>query len=209
MPCWRVLSVMAASRFVPSRGTVSFRTIVGSLLWFSVNILTEAIVLTALFSTCGISLLVFVVSAVLSLPTVFVNVYLGYALRLQADGSAFFRLHRAVLQTADKWAEATHTSDTVNYVDIGVSVAVTVLAGRYMRKLQNDAKPSVIYERRKRRQATPLGPSSCETGLAVPAPVRMSHIRSTSSLERSMECLPKQSIYTPMNEYPPSAPSSA
>lgn len=47
---------------------------------------------TALFSTCGISLFVFLVSAVLSLPAVFVNVYLGYALKLQADGGQSFLL---------------------------------------------------------------------------------------------------------------------
>jgi hypothetical protein len=43
-------------------------------------------VLTALFATCGISLTTFLVSAVLSLPNQFVNVYFGYALALRADG---------------------------------------------------------------------------------------------------------------------------
>jgi hypothetical protein len=42
------------------------------------------------------SLLVFLVSAVLSLPTLFVNVYLGYALKLQADGRTSFASLRSI-----------------------------------------------------------------------------------------------------------------
>jgi uncharacterized membrane protein YdjX (TVP38/TMEM64 family) len=55
-----------------------------SLAW-----LTTRAVLTALFSTCGISLTTFIISAITSLPKPFVNVFLGYALKLQVEGREF------------------------------------------------------------------------------------------------------------------------
>jgi hypothetical protein len=75
----------------------------------------------------------------------------------------------------------------VNYVDIAVSIIVTSLAAEYMRKVQNNTKPVVIYERRKRRQANPSVASlaTLEGGLVAPQPVRLPHVGSTSSLERS------------------------
>jgi hypothetical protein len=48
----------------------------------------------------------------------------------------------------------------VNDVDIAVLVLVTMGAGRYMRKLQNDAKVDVIRARCERREAAQMSTES-------------------------------------------------
>jgi hypothetical protein len=110
---------------------------------------------------------------------------------------------------ADTRTDSTTASEVVNYGDIGLTILITHLAARYMRKLQNDAKPGVIYERRKRRQTDPFGLGSRGAGLTVPAPVRLPHARSTSSTELSSTALlPEGQKATPINEYPPTVASS-
>jgi hypothetical protein len=105
-------------------------------------------VLTALFATCGMSLTTFLISAVLSLPNTFVNIYFGYAL---ARTSHLLPPPSKYVLTAG--ADSSKTSSIVNDVDIAVLVLVTMGAGRYMRKLQNDAKVDVIRARCERREA--------------------------------------------------------
>jgi uncharacterized membrane protein YdjX (TVP38/TMEM64 family) len=51
--------------------------------------LTSELVLTALFSTCGMTLPTFLIASVSSLPNQFVSVYLGYAARLAAEGCEY------------------------------------------------------------------------------------------------------------------------
>ncbi|KIP11042.1 hypothetical protein PHLGIDRAFT_100340 [Phlebiopsis gigantea 11061_1 CR5-6] len=103
---------------------------------------------TAVFSTCGMNILVFMLAAFLSLPKQFLTVYLGVALEQSEDG-------------------ASNRKDTIiKDVVIAVTVIVTVVAMWYIYHLMNKVKPDVIYARRKARQAkesginTPYGNSS-------------------------------------------------
>ncbi|KAJ7912558.1 hypothetical protein B0H13DRAFT_2007169 [Mycena leptocephala] len=85
---------------------------------------------TAVFSTCGMSFWVFLVAAVVSLPKQLVLVYVGVA--LASDESKSKTIQRSV---------------------IGVTIVVTVVAMLYIRRLMKQARPAVVYARRKSRQA--------------------------------------------------------
>lgn len=95
-------------------------------------------VTTAVFSTCGMGIVVFAVSAVLSLPKQFVTVYLG-----------------VVLKQADEGTVDTKTK-IINYSVIGITTLITIVAMWYIYHKMNKVKPEVIYERRKARCVTLL-----------------------------------------------------
>ncbi|KAI0090208.1 snare associated Golgi protein-domain-containing protein [Irpex rosettiformis] len=90
---------------------------------------------TAVFSTCGMSIWTFAIAAFFSLPKQFLTVYLGVALEASESGQS---------STKD-----TIIRDTV----IGVTTVVTFGAMWYIYHLMNKAKPEIIYQRRKERQA--------------------------------------------------------
>ncbi|KAF7290616.1 hypothetical protein MIND_01301800 [Mycena indigotica] len=90
---------------------------------------------TAVFATCGMNIWVFSIAAILSLPKQFITVYLG-----------------VILEQADKGTTSTQSkiiSDSV----LGATFLVTLLAMWYIFHHMALAKPAVIYERRKARQA--------------------------------------------------------
>jgi len=90
---------------------------------------------TAVFSTCGMSVWTFALAAFFSLPKQFLTVYLGVALEDSDTGHS-------------------STKDTIiQDVVIGITVVVTAAAMWYIYHLMNLAKPKVIYDRRKARQA--------------------------------------------------------
>ncbi|KZP18917.1 hypothetical protein FIBSPDRAFT_911532 [Athelia psychrophila] len=90
-------------------------------------------IVTAVFATCGMKLWVFVVSAIVSLPQNFVNVYIGSFAEAEAKG------------------ESTTSAKIVDYVTLGVTVIVTIVVQRYIDVQVNKAKPEIIHERQKAR----------------------------------------------------------
>jgi hypothetical protein len=132
-------------------------------------------VITALFAACGMTLPVFIIAAVLSLPKQFATVYLGYAL-YQAGGRACPRPSPPI-PTADARTEQSKTGRAVQYTVIAVTALITILALRYIRMRQAAVREDVVYERRKRRQARLSGtaepkrapsPAALEDGTAAP-----------------------------------------
>jgi hypothetical protein len=105
-------------------------------------------VLTALFTTCGMSLTTFVIAAVVSLPKQFVGVYLGYALRNTDNQSRLDKI--------------------IKFGTIAITIVITIFAAKYMKSKQTAVKDQVVYERRKRRQAkiggTPVMISNMPSG---------------------------------------------
>ncbi|KAJ6510528.1 hypothetical protein C8R45DRAFT_891985, partial [Mycena sanguinolenta] len=84
---------------------------------------------TAIFSTVGISFPIFIAAAILSLPKGVVPVYIGYAMK-----------------------QNNSTSTKVERIVLAISIVITIGALAWIRKLQEAAKPEVIYARRKARQ---------------------------------------------------------
>ncbi|KAH9847614.1 snare associated Golgi protein-domain-containing protein [Lenzites betulinus] len=90
---------------------------------------------TAVFSTCGMGIWTFSIAAILSLPKQFITVYLGVALEQSEDGQS-------------------NTRDTIiKDVVLGATALITIGAMWYIYHKMNKAKPHVIYDRRKARQA--------------------------------------------------------
>jgi hypothetical protein len=56
-------------------------------------------------------------------------------------------------------SETSKRTKIAQYLVIGVTIIVTIVAGLYIRRKQQAVKPAVIYERRKRRQALKYGGS--------------------------------------------------
>lgn len=79
------------------------------------------------------NIFVFSVAAILSLPKQFITVYLGVILKQSTDGV--------------KDTKSRIVSDAV----VAVTVIITILACWYILKRMNEAKPLVIYDRRKAR----------------------------------------------------------
>ncbi|KAF8057598.1 hypothetical protein FPV67DRAFT_1528121 [Lyophyllum atratum] len=90
---------------------------------------------TAVFSTCGMGIIVFSLAAILSMPKQFITVYLGVILEQSSTGV--------------KDTKSTIISDVV----LGVTFVITILAMWYIFRQMNKVKPEVIYQRRKARQA--------------------------------------------------------
>ncbi|EIW77961.1 hypothetical protein CONPUDRAFT_109263 [Coniophora puteana RWD-64-598 SS2] len=100
---------------------------------------------TAVFSTVGMSVWIFLMAAILSLPKQFVTVLIGTL--MEANNPS----------TRDRIA-----SDVVGVV----TALVTVAAMWYINKEINRVKPAVIYARRKRRQAKLEASGSSSLGLS-------------------------------------------
>ncbi|KAF8205304.1 hypothetical protein K438DRAFT_1715711 [Mycena galopus ATCC 62051] len=84
---------------------------------------------TAVLSTCGLPFYTFLAAAVLSLPKQLALVYVGVA--LSTDSSRSSKIQKIV---------------------IAVTVVITVLAMLYIRRRMVQARPAVVYARRKARQ---------------------------------------------------------
>ncbi|OSC97885.1 hypothetical protein PYCCODRAFT_1447774 [Trametes coccinea BRFM310] len=95
--------------------------------------------LTAIFSTCGMSVWMFFAAATLSLPKQLATVYIG---SVQSDGGN------------------TPTTSAIKAVVVLATVAMTYLAMRYINKKVDQVKTRVVYARRKARYASSLRSSS-------------------------------------------------
>jgi len=89
---------------------------------------------TAVFSTCGVSLLTFCAAAVLSLPKQLVTVFLGSTLNTSSDGDS-------------------HTDKVVERIVLVITIAATVFGLLYINRQTRAVLPEVIHTRRKTRQA--------------------------------------------------------
>lgn len=89
-------------------------------------------VTTAVFSTCGVSILAFCIAAILSLPKQLITVYLGSTLSSLGD-------------------DETHTDKIIGHVVLVVGVISTLIGGAYMYRRANSELPEVVYARRKAR----------------------------------------------------------
>ncbi|EMD33346.1 hypothetical protein CERSUDRAFT_117965 [Gelatoporia subvermispora B] len=93
---------------------------------------------TAIFSACGIPLWSFCLAAILSLPTQFVNVYLGFTLSTSSDNAS----------EAEKVTEK---------IVLALTIIATVVGMWYIKKRIRDVMPEVIHARRKARQSKLAG----------------------------------------------------
>ncbi|KAF5378929.1 hypothetical protein D9757_008744 [Collybiopsis confluens] len=92
---------------------------------------------TAIFSTCGMNIFVFSIAAVLSLPKQFITVYFGVLFG----------------QSGQQTTKQKIISDSV----VAITILITIGACWYILRKMNQAKPGVIYDRRKARQAKLMG----------------------------------------------------
>ncbi|KAF9560438.1 hypothetical protein CPC08DRAFT_690092 [Agrocybe pediades] len=129
---------------------------------------------TAVFSTCGMGIIVFSIAAILSMPKQFITVYLGVILENSGTG------------TEDKKSRI--ISDTV----LAITFLVTVAAMWYILRQMNKVKPQVIYERRKARQAKLLRASeSGETPVYMnPGQASTSSVFNPENLNNSDPAIP-------------------
>ncbi|KAK1222287.1 hypothetical protein PQX77_014920 [Marasmius sp. AFHP31] len=86
---------------------------------------------TAVFSTCGMGIFVFSLAAILSMPKQLITVYLGVILEGQQDKN----------------------SRIISNIVLAITFVITVAAAWYILRQMNKAKPEIIYQRRKARQA--------------------------------------------------------
>ncbi|KAL1738582.1 hypothetical protein HDZ31DRAFT_4945, partial [Schizophyllum fasciatum] len=89
---------------------------------------------TAVFSTCGMGIVVYALAALLSMPKQIITVYLGVILGQEADGTE------------------TEQSKIISRVVLAVSIALTFVAMWYIYHKMGKVKPEIIYQRRKARQ---------------------------------------------------------
>jgi len=90
---------------------------------------------TAIFSTCGMTVITFSIACILSMPKQLITVYIGVLLEESGSGTE---------STKDKLI-----SDAV----LGLTIAVTAAAMWYLLRKMRQVKPDIIYARRKARQA--------------------------------------------------------
>ncbi|KIJ97766.1 hypothetical protein K443DRAFT_681265 [Laccaria amethystina LaAM-08-1] len=89
---------------------------------------------TAVFSTCGMGIIVFSIAALLSLPKQFITVYMGVILEQTSIGKEDTK------------------SRIISDVVLTITILITVVAMWYILHQMNLVKPEVIYARRKARQ---------------------------------------------------------
>ncbi|CAK5263634.1 unnamed protein product [Mycena citricolor] len=95
---------------------------------------------TTVFATAGIPFLTYLAAAILSLPKPLVPVYVGYAMK--SNGTQ---------------------SKTIEHIVLVITIAITIGALIWIRRLEALAKPDVIYARRKARQAKLLSSTAYES----------------------------------------------
>ncbi|KAK7452634.1 hypothetical protein VKT23_012033 [Stygiomarasmius scandens] len=89
---------------------------------------------TTIFAFCGMSSLIFLAAAILSLPKQLITVFLGFSLEKSADGTQ------------------SKTSKDISIAVVVVGSIVGVAAFRFITYRVNQVKAQVIYERQKARQ---------------------------------------------------------
>ncbi|KAF5350923.1 hypothetical protein D9758_010543 [Tetrapyrgos nigripes] len=98
---------------------------------------------TAVFSTCGMGIIVFSLAAILSMPKQLITVYLGVILEQSSDDPNATQPEDPAEEKRSQW---------ISRVVLSLTVLVTAVAMWYILRKMNQVKPQVIYERRKARQ---------------------------------------------------------
>ncbi|KAJ7736722.1 hypothetical protein DFH07DRAFT_985847 [Mycena maculata] len=106
---------------------------------------------TAVFSTVGVSFMIFIAAAVLSLPKQLASVYVGYALKPSNANDT--------------------TSQKVEKIVLVVSIIITIAAFAWIRRQMDAAKEEHIYLRRKARQGKAAASSNGPHFIGMPAVV--------------------------------------
>lgn len=112
--------------------------------------LTQFLVTTAVFSTCGMNIVVFSLAAFLSLPKQFVTVYLGVALEQAANGGSSDN-PGGRFSPSPLGGKSSIQDKILKYCIIAVTLIITVWAMWYIYAKMGKVKGQVIYERRKAR----------------------------------------------------------
>ncbi|HEV7737228.1 MAG TPA: hypothetical protein VGO47_07660 [Chlamydiales bacterium] len=97
------------------------------------SVIGTLLVSTAVFSTCGMGIIVFALAAFFSLPKQLITVYIGVILEEDGSGGE---------TTKDK---------IISRVVLGVTILITIVAMWYIWRAIMGVKPKVIYARRKAR----------------------------------------------------------
>lgn len=175
-------------------------------------------VTTAVFSTCGMSIFTFAIAAVLSLPKQFITVYLGVAMEQSENGGKCVVAH-----VWDAWLTlcmrvgGSRTDTIVKDIVIGITVLITIGAMWYVNTKLNQAKPAVIYEKRKARcvlllnYASPLACLPLAPTVAKPSSW-LRHTRRETGLpcpSRSTRTFPRQRSPSPHTPRPSTAPHTS
>ncbi|KAJ2913275.1 hypothetical protein MD484_g7139, partial [Candolleomyces efflorescens] len=90
---------------------------------------------TAIFSTCGMGIIVFTLATLLSMPKQVIGVYLGVVLEQSEAGTG------------------SRQEKIVTNVVLALTILITAVAMWYILRQMNKVKPQIIYKRRKARQA--------------------------------------------------------
>ncbi|RXW20836.1 hypothetical protein EST38_g5019 [Candolleomyces aberdarensis] len=90
---------------------------------------------TTVFSTCGVGIIIFAISTLLSMPKQALGVYLG------------------VILLRSRFETRSSTERIVTSVVLAVTMLITAVATWYIGRQMDRTKPQVIYKRRKARQA--------------------------------------------------------
>lgn len=88
---------------------------------------------TAIFSTCGMGIIVFSLAALLSMPKQFITVYIGVVFEQSGTGTT------------------TTKNKIISDVVIAITIIITVLAMWYILHAMNKVKPEIIYKKRRAR----------------------------------------------------------
>ncbi|KAI3611440.1 cytoplasm protein [Moniliophthora roreri] len=166
---------------------------------------------TAVFSTCGMGIIVFSLAAILSMPKQFITVYLGVLLEQSADDPN---------QPQGSGGQTTDTSDhkkdqLISKIVLAITFLITVAAMWYILRQMNKVKPEVIYARRKARQvklmrntlygndSTVFNPNESETDIPLAAPgLGNDNVRSLSFDQRGDIVAPQpQRVVSTTNMY--------
>ncbi|KAI1786583.1 hypothetical protein LXA43DRAFT_1064958 [Ganoderma leucocontextum] len=129
--------------------------------------------LTAIFSTLGMTVWTFLGAAVLSLPKQLVTVYIG-------------------VSSSDPESAKSQTTKIIKAAVITVTALVTYFSMRYIYRKMDEAKESVVYKRRKARQAKMLAAAGYPADSALPKALDADleraadgHMNSVSSMSMS------------------------
>jgi hypothetical protein len=110
-----------------------------------------SIVTTAVFSTCGMGIVVFTLAAILSMPKQFITVYLGGKSWLLLQIAPCLKFLTVILEHSADTPEqqaANKKSRIISDVVLAVTILITVAAGWYIWREMNRVQPAVLKERR-------------------------------------------------------------
>jgi hypothetical protein len=111
-------------------------------------------VTTAIFSTCGMTVIVFSVACILSMPKQLITVYIGVILKESGSGrfSSIWRCCTGLSKVYISQGTESTRDKIISDAVLGVTIAVTAGAMWYILRKMRQVKPDIIYAKRKARQ---------------------------------------------------------